>query len=116
MTNSDCLFCKIIKGEIPGKKAYEDNLTYAFHDISPKAPTHILIVPKKHISTNLDLTEGDKELIGHMYLVANKLAKDAKIDSDGFRLVMNCNAGAGQSVFHIHLHLMGGRNMTWPPG
>jgi histidine triad (HIT) family protein len=116
MANLDCLFCKIIKGEIPSKKAYEDENVYAFHDINPQAPTHILIIPKKHIATNLDITESDKDIIGQLYLVANKLAKDAKIAEPGFRVVMNCNKDAGQAVYHIHLHLLGGRKMSWPPG
>jgi histidine triad (HIT) family protein len=116
MTNPDCLFCKIIKGDIPSKKVFEDDRVFAFRDINPQAPTHILIIPKKHIPTNLDLTDSDKELIGYLYLVGNTLAKEDDIDKSGFRLVMNCNEGAGQSVFHIHLHLLGGRIMTWPPG
>ena len=116
MTKTDCLFCRIIQGEIPSQKVYEDQLVYAFHDIHPQAPTHILIIPKKHIATNLDITETDKDVIGYMFLVANKLAKQEKIDSSGFRAVMNCNRDAGQAVYHIHLHLLGGRKMSWPPG
>lgn len=116
MANKDCLFCKIIKGEIESEKVYEDKDIYAFHDINPEAPTHILIVPKKHISTNLDIREMDKDVIGQLFLVANKLAKEEKIDSSGFRVVMNCNKDAGQAVYHIHLHLLGGRKMSWPPG
>jgi histidine triad (HIT) family protein len=112
----DCLFCKIIKKEIPSKFVYEDELIYAFEDINPQAPVHILLIPKKHIATILDITDIDKEILLNMYKVANKIATDKKIEKDGFRLVVNCNRGAGQSVYHIHMHLLGGRAMTWPPG
>ncbi len=111
-----CLFCKLIKKEIPSKIVYEDEQVFAFEDVSPQAPVHILVIPKKHIPTTLDITEEDNELIGLMYQAASKLAKDKGISENGFRLVMNCNADAGQTVFHIHLHLLGGRAMHWPPG
>lgn len=112
----DCLFCKIIKKEIPCKVVYEDESVYAFEDINPQAPVHILIIPKKHIPTVLEIKESDKDILFNMLEKANKIAIDRKIEKEGFRLVLNCNRGAGQSVFHIHLHLLGGRSLTWPPG
>ncbi|MEO5358316.1 MAG: histidine triad nucleotide-binding protein [Nitrospirae bacterium YQR-1] len=112
----DCLFCKIAKKEIPAKVVYEDEQVVAFEDITPKAPVHILVIPKKHISTTLELTEAESALTGHMVIVANKIAQDRAVAQSGFRMVMNCNRDAGQSVFHIHLHLLGGRAMSWPPG
>ncbi len=112
----ECIFCKIMKGEIPSKVAYEDERIFAFNDINPQAPVHILIIPKKHISTILDIEEEDCELIGHIHRVAASLAREAGIADEGFRLVSNCNAGAGQSVFHLHFHLLGGRRLEWPPG
>ena len=111
-----CIFCKIIKGEIPSHKVYEDTEVIAFKDIQPKAPVHLLIIPKKHIPTLLDLTENEAEIVGKIVLVANKLAKENSIDESGYRLVFNCNRDAGQAVFHIHLHLFGGRQLGWPPG
>lgn len=113
---SDCLFCGVIKGDVKGSIVYQDNSVVAFKDINPKAPVHLLIVPRKHIATLLDLQQEDKSLIGDIFSVANQLAKDQGIAKDGFRVVVNCGAGAGQSVFHIHFHLLGGRPMTWPPG
>lgn len=112
----DCLFCKIIAGEISGNKAYEDDKVFAFYDINPQAPTHLLIVPREHIPTLNDLEQQHAELVGYMHLVAAKLAKEAGHDESGYRTVFNCQAGAGQSVFHIHLHLLGGRQLNWPPG
>ncbi len=112
----DCLFCKIIEKKIPAKIVYEDERVLAFEDIGPQAPVHILVIPKKHIATSLDIEEADNELIGYMYQTANKLAKENGIADSGFRLVMNCHADAGQTVFHIHLHMLGGRPMQWPPG
>lgn len=112
----DCLFCKIINGEIPSDKVYEDELVYAFNDISPTAPTHVLIIPKKHIATLNDVTEDDEKLIGHIYFVAEKIAKEKGIAEDGYRVVSNCNKNAGQTVFHIHFHLLGGREFGWPAG
>lgn len=113
---SDCLFCKIINGDIPATKVFEDDLLIAIEDINPQAPTHLLLIPKKHIPTSLELASEDRQLIGEIFLRANKLAKERKIDQSGFRVVNNCQEGAGQSVFHIHFHLLGGRPMTWPPG
>lgn len=113
---SDCLFCKISAKKIPAKMIYEDTYTLAFEDLNPQAPVHVLIIPKMHISTVLEITAEDKGLIGHLFLVAAKIAKEKGIDERGFRLVINTNAEAGQTVYHIHLHLLGGRPMHWPPG
>lgn len=112
----DCLFCKIAKGEIPAKIIYQDDFTLAFYDINPQAPHHIVIIPHKHIETLNDIEEEDGELVGRMVHTAAKLAKQLGIAEDGYRLVINCNANAGQSVFHIHAHLLGGRRLAWPPG
>lgn len=112
----DCLFCKIVKGEIPSEKVYEDELVYAFNDISPTAPTHVLIIPKKHISSALEIDDENSSLIGHIFSVANKIAKSVGIDERGFRIVNNCGEDGGQTVNHIHFHLIGGRNLAWPPG
>ena len=112
----ECIFCKIIKGEIPTNIIYQDDQVIAFDDLYPKAPIHKLIVPRKHIATLNDLTPAHKELVGHMVYTATQLAKKLNIDEKGYRTLLNCNADAGQEVFHIHLHLLGGRKMTWPPG
>ena len=111
-----CIFCEIINKRIPAKIIYEDEYALAFEDINPQAPVHILIVPKKHISTMLEAGHDDNELIGRLFQTANKIACDRNIAERGFRLVINCNPDAGQSVYHIHLHLLGGRIMHWPPG
>ena len=111
-----CVFCKIVEKKLFARIIYEDELAIAFEDINPQAPVHTLVIPKKHISTNLDLKETDNNLIGHLFHVANKIAKDKGIAERGFRLVMNCNPESGQTVFHIHLHILGGRPMQWPPG
>lgn len=107
----DCIFCKILKGEIPSEKVYEDDLVYAFKDIAPMAPVHILIIPKKHISTINDIEEYDETLIGHIFTVASKIAKDLGIDESGYRIISNCNKDAGQTVFHVHFHLLGGKEL-----
>lgn len=112
----DCIFCKISEKKIPAKIIYEDDLVIAFEDVNPQSPVHTLVIPRKHISTNLDITEKDNALIGRMFQAANKIAKDKGIAERGFRLVMNCNRESGQTVFHIHLHILGGRHMHWPPG
>lgn len=112
---SDNIFLKIIDKSIPAKVAYEDDLCLAFHDIRPQAPTHVLVIPKKVIRTLDDATDGDKELLGHLVLVATKVAKQLGL-SKGYRLVVNCNEHGGQTVPHLHVHLLGGRDMTWPPG
>ncbi|MBI5195258.1 MAG: histidine triad nucleotide-binding protein [Nitrospirae bacterium] len=111
-----CLFCKIIDRKIPSKFVYEDEHVFAFEDINPQAPVHVLVVPKKHISTMLEAGPDNNELIGRLFQAANKIARDRNIAERGFRLVLNCNSEAGQSVYHIHLHLLGGRIMHWPPG
>ena len=112
----NCLFCKIIQNKIPSKRVYEDESILAFEDVSPQAPLHILIIPKKHIPTSLEIEEKDNELIGRMFQVANRIAKERSLAERGFRVVMNCNSEAGQTVFHLHLHLLAGRAMHWPPG
>ncbi len=114
--SDDCLFCKIANGEIPGKIVYEDDQLLAFEDVNPQAPFHALIIPRRHISTLNGVQAGDEALLGGMITRAAQIAKEHGHDQDGYRTVFNCNRGAGQSVFHIHLHLLAGRNMTWPPG
>jgi len=116
MTDSDCLFCKIATGEINADVVFESDDVIAFRDINPQAPTHTVIIPKRHISTINDLTDNDAETVGLLYLAAREIAKQEGFSDAGYRVVMNCNADAGQTVFHIHLHLLGGRQLTWPPG
>jgi histidine triad (HIT) family protein len=113
---SDCIFCKIVSGDIPGDIVYQNDDVLAFRDLNPQAPTHILVIPKRHVATINDLQDTDAELIGKMYLAAKEIASKEGIDEAGYRTIMNCNAGAGQTVFHIHLHVLGGRQMSWPPG
>lgn len=113
---SECIFCKIINKEIPSEAVYEDELIYAFHDLNPVAPTHILVIPKKHIESMNDVQEEDSLLMGKIMNVIKKIAQDNGIDQDGYRVVNNCGENGGQTVGHIHFHLLGGRNMTWPPG
>jgi histidine triad (HIT) family protein len=113
---SDCLFCKIANGDIPAKIAHADDQCVAFHDINPQAPTHILIVPRKHIPSLNELHGVDLALIGHLHVIAAKLARAEKIAQDGYRVLFNTGKAAGQTVFHVHLHLLGGRPMAWPPG
>ncbi|MBI4208622.1 MAG: histidine triad nucleotide-binding protein [Deltaproteobacteria bacterium] len=112
----DCIFCKILEKKIPSQRVVETPEFVAFKDVNPQAPNHILIVPRRHIPTVNDLTEGDKILIGEMVLQAQSIAKDLGISEEGYRLVLNCNRGAGQTVFHLHLHLLAGRPFSWPPG
>lgn len=112
---TDNIFQKIIDKQIPAKVVYEDDLCLAFHDIGPKAPVHVLIIPKKVIPTHADVTEADVPVLGHIHVVAAKLAKQLGL-ADGYRLVVNCNERAGQTVPHLHFHLLGGRDFTWPPG
>ena len=114
---SDCIFCKIASGEIPSQKIFEDDTVIAFKDLNPKAPVHVLIVPKKHVASVADFTADDKELAAHIFVdVAPKLAADLGIAEGGFRLVINTGDDGGQTVHHLHVHLLGGRKMTWPPG
>ena len=111
-----CLFCKIIAGEIPSSKVYEDDQLVAFNDINPQAPMHVLVVPKQHIATLNDLTASNDGLVGAMVRAGAAIAKEKGHDGPGYRTVFNCNAEAGQTVFHIHLHVFGGRRLAWPPG
>ena len=111
----DCLFCRIVAGEIPARKVYEDEHTFAFEDIDPKAPTHILVVPKKHIRGLKETSPQDAEIIGLCHLTAAHVARERGIEN-GYRTVLNVGPGAGQSVFHLHVHLLGGRDLKWPPG
>ena len=113
---ADCLFCKMVSGEITPDTVYEDDDILAFKDINPQAPLHVLIIPKAHIATVNDLSDVNAATVGRLFLTAKQIAADNGLTEPGYRLVMNCNADAGQTVFHIHLHLLGGRPMTWPPG
>lgn len=112
----DCLFCKIIAGDIPSNKVYEDDMVYAFYDIEPQAPEHILIIPKKHFDSILSVAGKDFEYVDRMIEAAQKLAKEKGFEKDGFRLVFNTGKDGGQTVQHLHLHLLGGRSLQWPPG
>lgn len=112
----DCVFCQIAKGELPADVVYEDDISVAFKDINPQAPVHVLVIPKKHIRSMLDVTKEDVALIGNLFRIANKIAEEKDISNSGFRLVINTGSQSGQSVWHIHIHLLGGRKMTWPPG
>jgi histidine triad (HIT) family protein len=112
---SDCLFCRILRGEIPAKKIYEDKHVLAFEDINPKAPTHVLIIPKKHFAGLKEARADDAEVIGRCHLAAADIARQRNIEQ-GYRTVLNVGPGAGQSVFHLHVHLLGGRHLSWPPG
>ena len=112
----DCLICKIINREIPASIVYEDDRVLAFNDINPQGPTHVLVVPKVHIATLNDLTAGDDAIVGELVRRAAAIAKERGIDAGGFRTIFNTNRDAGQTIFHIHLHLIGGRGLTWPPG
>ena len=112
----DCLFCKIIAGDIPSDKLYEDDYVYAFRDIAPQAPTHFLVIPKQHIATLNDTQAEQAELLGRITLTAAKLAGELGLAEDGYRVAMNCNEHGGQTVYHIHMHVLGGRQMDWPPG
>lgn len=111
----DCLFCKIINGEIPSDKVYEDDLVYSFKDIDPQSPIHFLIVPKEHIDSVDTLEDKHKNLVGHIFLVAQKLAKEFNLDK-GYRIVTNIGEDGGQTVKHLHFHVLGGRSLNWPPG
>ena len=113
---SDCLFCKIVSGEIPCDKLYENDKLVAFRDIEPKAPTHILVIPKKHIRSINELEISDQNLAGEILLAAKEIASIENIESSGYRTIFNTNSDGGQTVYHIHMHVMGGRQLHWPPG
>ncbi|HKI85529.1 MAG TPA: histidine triad nucleotide-binding protein [Thermoanaerobaculia bacterium] len=113
---TDCIFCRIAAGEIPAEVIFDDGEILAFRDVNPQAPTHILVIPRRHISTLLEAGESDAEILGRLQLTAIDLARQEGLEERGFRLVTNCLEEAGQSVFHVHLHLLGGRPMGWPPG
>ncbi len=113
---TDCIFCKIANGEIPAELIYDDEDVVAFHDLNPKAPVHVLVIPRTHVATLNDLAPEQDALVARMYRAAIELAKQLGVAEAGYRTVFNCNASAGQSVFHIHLHLLAGRQMSWPPG
>jgi len=112
----DCLFCRMVAGEIKPDTVYEDDEILAFRDINPQAPLHVLVIPRRHIATTNDLDAEDAGLVGRLVMAARRIAATEGVDEAGYRLVINCNAGAGQSVFHVHVHLLGGRRLGWPPG
>ena len=113
---SECLFCRIGRGEIPATKVHDDQRLFAIEDINPAAPTHLLIIPHRHVETIVDFEAADRELIGDIYLLAGRLARERGFDSDGYRVVANCNRDGGQTVFHVHFHVLAGRPLGWPPG
>lgn len=115
-SDPECVFCRMVAGDIPVDKVREDDHVLAFNDINPQAPTHVLIIPRTHIATVNDLRPDHHELIGRLYAAAAGIAADHGFAEDGYRLVMNCNADGGQSVYHLHLHLLAGRRLQWPPG
>jgi histidine triad (HIT) family protein len=115
-TQSDCIFCRIVKGEIPSKKIYEDDEILAFHDITPQSPVHFLVIPKSHISNIMEVKAEDSALLGKLLFQAQKLAAEQGCEEKGFRLVINCKSYGGQSVDHLHIHILGGRQLNWPPG
>ena len=113
---ADCIFCKIINGEIPSKKVYEDDKVYAFYDITPEAPIHFLVIPKEHIESVNDLNDSNIDIVSHIFKVINKLVIELNISDKGYRIVNNCGEDGGQTVKHIHFHVLGGRSLKWPPG
>ena len=113
---SDCIFCKIAAGEIPADLVYEDDQVVGFRDLNPQAPTHVLLIPRKHIASINELQPEDEAIIGRLYSAAAKVAAQEGFAESGYRTVINCNDDGGQTVFHVHLHLLGGRRMNWPPG
>lgn len=112
----DCIFCKIVNKELESNIVYEDDKVIAFHDVNPQAPIHILFIPKEHIESANSINETNAHLIGHIHTAINKVAKDLGIDRDGYRIVNNCGINGGQTVYHIHFHLLAGRQLSWPPG
>jgi histidine triad (HIT) family protein len=113
---SECIFCKIVSGEVPAEIIFQDEVCLAFRDINPAAPVHVLIIPKTHIPTLGDLTPEHESITGHILTVAKTIAQDLGVAESGYRVIANCNSDGGQTVFHIHFHLLGGRQLTWPPG
>ena len=113
---NDCLFCNIAEKQVPARIVFEDALCLAFDDINPQAPHHVLVIPRAHFATLDDVPASEVALLGHLVTVASRIARDRGLDSSGYRLVANCREQAGQSVFHVHVHLMGGRSFRWPPG
>jgi histidine triad (HIT) family protein len=113
---TDCIFCRIAAGEIPADLVYEDDLVVGFRDLNPQAPTHVLLIPRKHIASINELQPEDEAIIGRLYAAAAKVAAQEGFAESGYRTVINCNDDGGQTVFHVHLHLLGGRRMSWPPG
>ena len=116
MTDNDCLFCKIIAGDIPGEFVHQDDRCVVIQDINPQAPTHVLVIPLEHMESLDEASQRDEALLGHLLRVAARMANDAGHGESGYRTVINTGAGAGQSVFHLHVHVLGGRTMQWPPG
>ena len=116
MADSNCLFCKVLAGDIPADIIYESETAIGFRDINPQAPTHVLIIPRKHIATINEIAGEDQSIVGSLYSAAREIAASEGLTDEGYRAVMNCNEAAGQTVFHIHLHLLGGRPLGWPPG
>jgi len=114
--DTSCIFCRIIERKIPSHIVFEDDTVIAFEDINPQAPVHMLVVPKRHIPEIHSMTEADRELVGHLFFTAKRIADDTGLDAKGYRLVINNGRGAGQTVFHVHLHILSGRRFTWPPG
>ncbi|MGL5149611.1 MAG: histidine triad nucleotide-binding protein [Clostridium sp.] len=112
----NCIFCKIITGEIPSKKIYEDDKVIAFHDISPEAPVHFLVIPKEHIGSANEVDDKNSHIIAHIFTVINKMVKELGVEKEGYRIVNNCGEHGGQTVGHIHFHVLAGRNLQWPPG
>ena len=115
-TAQDCLFCRIAAGEVPARIVHQDDLVVAFHDVSPKAPTHILLIPRTHLASAARIEDGHSELVGRLFTVAARLAREEGVDEGGYRIVTNVGPDAGQSVAHLHFHLLGGRRFAWPPG
>ena len=113
---SDCIFCKIVSGDIPSDKVYEDDLVIGFRDLNPQAPHHYLLIPKQHIATINDVDQTNEAIMGRLYTAAATLAKELGFDESGYRAVMNCNGDGGQTVYHVHLHVLAGRQLIWPPG
>ena len=116
MTEQTCLFCKIVAGAVPAAKLFEDDRAVAFGDINPQAPTHALVIPRAHVASLNEASAADEALLGHLLLVAARVAREAGHADGGFRTVINTGSGAGQTVFHVHVHVLGGRRLTWPPG